>query len=115
MYLMNEYAVITHAFKEGALKQSLLDGKLDKNFQVQTQEEDLYSYVRIEEINLLAKESNLSREKIIAVDGATDYIRQVLNKLTEEEFEIFIKYQLSIAERPELLGASSHVMDILKK
>lgn len=115
MYLMNEYAVITHAFKERALKQSMQTGKLDKKFQVKTTEEDLYSYVRIEEINSLAKESGLVREKIIAVDGPTDYMRPTLNSLTEEEFKIFIEYQTSICERPELLGASSHVLDILKK
>ena len=115
MYLMNEYAIITHAFKEGALKESIAKGKIDENFQVITSEEDLYSYVRINEINSLALECGLIREKIIAVDGATDYIRPVLNKLSEEEFKIFIYYQLSICERTELLGASSHVMDILRK
>ena len=115
MYLMNEYAIITHAFKEGALKESIAKGKIDENFQVITSEEDLYSYVRINEINSLALECGLIREKIIAVDGATDYIRPVLNKLSEEEFKIFIDYQLSICERTELLGASSHVMDILRK
>lgn len=115
MYLMNDYAIITHAFKEGALKESIAKGKIDENFQVITSEEDLYSYVRINEINSLALECGLIREKIIAVDGATDYIRPVLNKLSEEEFKIFIDYQLSICERTELLGASSHVMDILRK
>ena len=115
MYLMNEYAVITYAFKEGNLQKCLKENKLDKNFQCITNESDLYSYVRIEEINSLVNDSNLVREKIIGVDGATDYIRPVLNKLTEEDFEIFKQYQLSICERPELLGASSHIMDILTK
>lgn len=115
MYLMNDYAVITYAFKEGNIKQVLKDGKLDENFQCQTTTEDLYSYVRLDEINLLKKDSKLEREKTIAIDGATDYIRPTLNKLSEEDFQTFIKYQMSIAERPELLGASSHVMDVLKK
>ena len=115
MYLMNEYAVITYAFKEGNLQKCLKENKLDENFQCITNESDLYSYVRIEEINSLASDSKLSRKKIIGVDGATDYIRPVLNKLSEEDFEIFKKYQLSICERPELLGASSHIMDILIK
>lgn len=114
-YLMNDYAVITYAFKEGNLQKCLSEGKLDKNFQCKTQSEDLYSYVRIEEINTLAKKAELERVKIIAVDGATDYIRPTLNALSNEDFEIFIKYQMSIAERPEMLGASSHVLDILKK
>jgi len=115
MYLMNEYAVITYAFKEGNLQKVLSENKLDENFKCQTDISDLYSYVRIEDINKLASDANLERVKIIGVDGATDYIRPTLNKLSEEDFKTFINYQLSICERPELLGASSHVMDILKK
>ena len=115
MYLMNEYAVITYAFKEGNLQKVLAENKLDENFQTVTNESDLYSYVRIEEINKLKDDANLNRYKIIGVDGATDYIRPVINKLSEQDFEIFKKYQLSICERAELLGASSHVMDILQK
>lgn len=115
MYLMNEYAVITYAFKEGNLQKVLAENKLDENFQTITTKEDLYSYVRLEEINKLADESGMTRYKIIGVDGATDYIRPVLNKMTEQDFEIYIKYQKSICERPELLGASSHILDILKK
>lgn len=113
MYLMNEYAVITYAFKEGNLNKCLQEGKLDPSFKCLTSEEDLYSYSRLEDINLLLKESNLKRYKIISVDGATDYIRPILNSLSEEEFKTFIDYQLCICERPELLGASSHVLDIL--
>lgn len=115
MYLMNEYAVITYAFKEGNLQSCLKNGKLDENFQTVTNEKDLYSYVRLEEINKLQEESKMQRVKIIGVDGATDYIRLVINKLSSEDFEIYKKYQLSICERPELMGASSHIMDILEK
>lgn len=114
MYLMNEYAVITYAFKEGNLQRCLSENKLNENFECKTRTEDLYSYVRIEEINSLVEDSNLERIKIIGVDGATDYIRPTINKLSEEDFEIYKKYILSISERPELLGASSHILDILK-
>mgnify|MGYP002624437024 CR=1 FL=1 len=37
------------------------------------------------------------------------------NALTEEQFEKFIEYQLSVCERADLLGASAHTVDILKK
>lgn len=113
-YLMNEYAVITYAFKEGNLLKCIDENKLDKDFKCITNEQDLYSYVRLEDINNLNLATNLDRESIIGVDGATDYIRPVINKMTDEEFNIYIKYQLSICERPELLGASSHTLDILK-
>ena len=88
---------------------------LDENFHCQTSEKDLYSYVRLEDNDCLNQQAGLSRKKIIGVDGATDYIRPVLNKLSEEEFEVFVKYQMSICERQDLIGASSHTLDILQK
>lgn len=115
MYLTNEYAFITYAIKEGNLQKVLNENKLDENFNCVTTIDDLYSYVRIEEINKLKDDAEMNRVKIIGVDGATDYIRPFINKLSEEDFEIYKKYQLSICERFELLGASSHIMDILEK
>ena len=115
MYLTNEYAVITYAFKEGNLQKVLAENKLDKNFQTQTSTEDLYSYVRLEEINKLKDDAGLTRTQIIGVDGATDYIRPTINKMSAEDFEIYKQYILSISPRPELLGASSHILDILQK
>ena len=115
MYLTNEYAVITYAFKEGNLEKCINEGKLNRKFEVKNKEEDLYSYVRIDDINKLKQASGLKRFKIIGVDGATDYIRPTINKLSEQDFQTFIKYQETICERKELLGASSHIMDILKR
>ena len=115
MYLTNDYAVITYAFKEGNLEKCINEGTLNRKFEVKNKEEDLYSYVRIDEINKLKKASGLKRFKIIGVDGATDYIRPTINKLSEQDFKTFIKYQETICERKELLGASSHIMDILKR
>lgn len=115
MYLMNDYAVITYAFKEGHLLESLKNNKLDTNFQTQLSEEDLYSYVRLDLINEINKQVPAKRIEIIGVDGPTDYIRPTINKMNDQEFGIYKNYVLSISQRPELLGASSHVLDILKK
>ena len=115
MYLMNEYAMITYAFKENNIRRCIEENKIDNEYRCVTNESDLYSYVRLEDIDRLKDDSGLRRYKIIGVDGATDYIRPTINKMTEEDFLFYIDYQLYIAERPELLGASSHVMDILIK
>ena len=114
-YCMNEFSVITHAFKENFAKQSAKDGKLSKDFHCQTTKEDLYSYVRIEDINALQDAAGLQREQIVAADGAANYIRPVLNAMDEETYQLFIDYHLATCERPELLGASAHTLDILRK
>ena len=112
-FYMNDYAVISYGFKDGNIKECLKQNMLDENFKVKDNEQNLYSMVRLEDIEKLEELSNLKREKIVGVDGATDYIRPYLNKFDDETFDLFIKYQLSICERKELLGASSHILDIL--
>ena len=76
---------------------------------------DLYDYVRIEQIDALNQEAGLERIKIITPDGPANYMRQVLNSLTEEEFGLFIQYHLSTCERQDLIGAAAHTVDILRK
>lgn len=114
-YCMNEYSVITYGFKENHVRECLENGKLDEHFRVCPKPEDLYDYVRLEDIDAYNKAAGLERIKIISADGPSDYIRPVLNTMDEETFKIFIQYHLSTCERPELVGAGSHTVDILKK
>jgi len=111
-YVMNEYAVISYCFKQGKIRECL--ETLTDDFHTVTEEEkDLYCYTRLEDMNELNSLAGLERVKVFAPDGAADYIRRELNALDEESFELFVKYQMKVAERPDLLGASSHTVDVL--
>lgn len=114
-YLMNEYGVLTFGFKEGHVLECLDDGRLDKDFHCRNTIADLYDYVRLEDINRLKEESGLKRVKILSADGPADYMRKELHQMSNEVFEKFIEYHLAVCERPELLGAGAHVLDILQK
>lgn len=114
-YYMNEYAIITHGFIENTIKEDIQNNLIDNTFHITPKEDDLYSMVRLEDINYYKDTLKLHRIKIIAQDGPTDYLRSTINKMDNETFELYYKYHLSICERKELLGSSSHVLDILKK
>ena len=74
-YVMNDYAVLVHGFRERTIKQDIQENKLD-NFKIKDNIQNLYSFYRLEDINKLNKLANLKRVKIIGVDGATDYFRK---------------------------------------
>ena len=114
-YVMNDYSVIKYGFMENHIAERVKNGALTENFQICHDENELYDYVRLEQIDTLNQAVGLKRELIIAPDGPADYIRPVLNAMDEETFELFLQYQLKNCERPELLGASSHTVDILRK
>ena len=114
-YVMNDYSVIKYGFMEDHIAERVQNGELTEDFQIRHNENELYDYVRLEQINALNEAVGLKRELIIAPDGPADYIRPVLNAMDEATFELFLQYQLKNCERPELLGASSHTVDILRK
>lgn len=114
-YVMNEYSVISYCFREHKWKEVAEKNGLSEDFHTICTEADLYDYARLEDLERLNNKAKLQRVKLIAPDGAADYIRRELNEMEEEEFHAFLSFQLAIAERTELLGASSHVVDILIK
>lgn len=114
-YCMNEYSVLTYGFKENNIRQCIDNGKLDENFHVISEPEDLYDYVRIEDINKVNEAAGLQRLKLIAADGPANYMRPILHNMDEETFGLFLDYHFSTCERADLLGASAHTLDILIK
>ena len=70
--------------------------------------------IKEKHIKALNAQAALTREKIIAADGAANYIRPFLKALDEEEFDMFVQYHLSTCEREDLMGASAHTVDILR-
>lgn len=114
-YCMNEYSILTYGFRQNHILECLENGKISKDFRVQPEAEDLYDYVRIEDMDAYNKAAGLKRIKVISADGPSDYMRPVLNAMDEATFEAFIRYHLTICERPELVGAGSHTVDILSK
>lgn len=112
-YVMSDYAVIKYGFMEGNILSSMENGKLDEDFKVKSDSKELYDYVRLDDIDEINRRSGAKREAIIAPDGAADYIRPYLNSMDEESFKIFLDYQIKNSKRPELLGSSSHLLDIL--
>lgn len=112
-YVMNEFSVITYAFKEKHILEALQEGMLDESFHCTAKANPLYHMVRLEDIGRLNRKAGLERLQIIAADGAANYIRPFLNALSEEEFGKFMEYHLSTCERMDLMGASGHTVDIL--
>ena len=111
-YIMNEYSVIEYAFKDNNYKQ--IKDKLDETYHIDDPDA-LFFQSRIEDIDELNSLSGLKLVRRFASDGPSDYMRRTINNMDDETFEAFIDFHLKTCERKELLGASSHVVDILCK
>jgi ubiquinone/menaquinone biosynthesis C-methylase UbiE len=111
-YIMNEYAVIEYAFKDDNYKR--IKDKLEDDFRI-NDPEAIFIQSRIEEIDELNEKAGLRLIRRFASDGPTDYMRDAINRMDEETFAAYLDFHQKTCERKELLGASSHIVDILTK
>ncbi len=113
-YLMNEYSLFSYCFKENRIAELMKDGAVSADFKVSAKNDELYDYMRLEDIDSLNREAGLERLTIFSPDGMADYMRKELNAMSEESFKLFIDYQMQVAERKDLIGAGSHTVDVLR-
>jgi ubiquinone/menaquinone biosynthesis C-methylase UbiE len=114
-YCMNEYSILTYGFKENNIIRCIEEGKVTDDFHCASNSEELYDYIRLEDIDRINENvEGIERIKIISTDGPANYMRQILNKMDEETYKKFIEYHLSTCERKDLIGAGAHTLDILR-
>lgn len=114
-YLMNEYSILSYCFDEDRIDGLMERGAVDEDFHIQANQDELYDYVRLEDIDRLDRMAGLDRVTIFSPDGPSDYMRTRLNQMSDETFARFLDYQKQVSERPELMGAGSHVVDVVRK
>lgn len=114
-YCMNEATIIQYVFGQHKLKEVLDNHMLTADWHCISEPKDLFEMIRTEEIAELNREVDVERIKLIATDGATNYLRELIDQMDEETFGKWVEYHLSVCERPDLIGASNHSLDILRK
>ena len=114
-YCMNDAVMIQYEFGRKMLPDHIKKGMITDDFHCISKPEDLFEMVRTEEIKELTKDLGVKRMKLVATDGATGYMRDVIDNMDEELFDQYVKYHLSVCEREDLIGATNHSLDILRK
>ncbi len=114
-YCMNEPTVIQYVFGKNRLDEVMELNMLTPDWHCISEPKDLFEMVRTEEIAALDAEVPVRRLKLVATDGATNYMREVIDAMDDETFGKWMDYHFTICERQDLIGASHHTLDILQK
>lgn len=51
----------------------------------------------------------------MGTDMATGYMLDVIDQMDGELYELYLRYHFTTCERPDLVGASNHYLDIFQK
>ena len=114
-YCMNEPTVINYAFRSKHLQDLLDRNMILPDWHLGSDPAEVFDLIRTEEIASLNAEIPAERVKLIAADGATNYHREMIDGMDDETFGKWLEYHFSICERQDLIGASHHTLDILRK
>lgn len=114
-YLQNEYSIVSYCFDDNRMAALMASGHVDETFHIRPDADELYNYIRLSDATRMNELLGLQRLTVFSPDGPTDYMRLKINYMTEENFQLFIRYVMQIAERPDLLGAASHLVDVVRK
>ena len=114
-YCMNEPTVVQYVFGLNHLREVMEGLMLTEDWHCISRPEDLFEMVRPEEIAALDAALPVERLKLVATDGATNYLRPMIDGMDAETFEKWMEFHLITCERQDLIGASNHTLDILRK
>ena len=112
---LSVYAIMNNNY----LKETLAAGiemNFDDNYKVKHFEDQLFTGYDIVEFEQLFESHNTKYLTTAAVDNILETAeRRVDFKISDADFELFVKYHLATCEKRELLGFSSHLLYICKK
>ena len=114
-YCMNEPTVIQYVFKKGNLQTILENNMITEDWHCKSEPKEVFELVRTEDIAEIDKTADVTRIKLAATDGPTHYMSGLIDEMDEETFEKWMEFHYATCERQDLVGASNHTLDILKK
>ena len=114
-YCMNEPTVVQYVFGMNKLHEVMELNMLTPDWHCISEPKDLFELVRTEDIAALNAEVPVKRLKLVAADGATNYKREYVDAMDDATFAKWMDFHFATCERQDLIGASHHTLDILRR
>ncbi|AWH77672.1 class I SAM-dependent methyltransferase [Clostridioides difficile] len=117
-YVISDGCLIDEGFHRGNINVSeyIEKGLIDpQTFAAKSEPKDLFELVRKENIDDLMSVFNVTRLHYVASDGLALYMREAVDSMDDDAFALYLKYHLTTCEREDLVGVTSHAIDIFRK
>jgi len=96
----------------------LLDGypnDFDKDFKLTRYPQGIFAPFYISEFKEIMNKFDVELLHNVATDGFTHHVKDKIDSLSKEEFDVWMRYHLSTCEREDLQGYSNHMLYICRK
>ncbi len=115
-YCMADASILGYGFGRGHIKE-LLEKKMlnPETFETYSAPEDVFELYTKEKIDGLMAGFTVDRLHFLGSDMAARYMSDVVDAMDNDTFQIYLRYHFSICERPDLVGATHHSLDVFRK
>ncbi len=117
-YAISDGSILDAGFQRRKfnLSQYIRDGLIDaETFTTKSEPKDVFELVRKEDIDDLLSAFPVTRLHYVATDGCTLFMREAIDAMDDETFQLYLKYHFSTCEREDFVGVSNHAVDIFRK
>lgn len=112
-YITDDAVVLSYGVRKGNLKR--LKEMCDENWNIPKIDDEIFATNKVEDFNKRIQKFNVKQLETIATDGVAPQLQEYINNLSEEEFDIYMDYHLKNCNRKDLIGYSSHILEIVEK
>lgn len=115
-YCGNDATMVQYCFGRGMLKEERYQKLVDfETFKAASDPAELFQLYRREDIDSLICGMPVTRLHYVGADMATNYMRQTIDEMDDEFFNLYLRYHFTICERSDMVGVSHHILDVLRK
>ena len=114
-YCMLEPSIIGQ-FKRNQMNKLIEMGLFNpKTLEAYFTPEGIFKLNNVDGIINLSESFAVERINLIATDGYTCHMKEAVDQMDDETYELYLRYHFSTCERQDLIGMSHHTLDILRK
>lgn len=115
-YCGNDATMVQYCFGRGMLKLERYRNLVDfDTFKASSDPAELFQLYRREDIDALMADFPTRRLHYVGTDMATNYMRDVVDEMDDDFFNLYLRYHFTICERSDMVGTSHHILDIHRK
>ncbi len=115
-YCINEGTMIVWGFVQGNILEEIENGMIDLDkYQCLSNPSLIFEMHRKEDIEELMAGFNVEPLHYVATDLATNFMRDTIDAMDDRMFQTYLDYHFTVCERPDLVGATHHSLDIFRK
>ena len=116
-YCIIDGSLINYVFRQGLYHEMVEKGSLDpETLQIHGEKGGfLFEHIRKPDIDRLMNGFSVQRLHYVATDGIASFLERDLDAMDEEMWQAVMRYQLIVCEREDMVGATDHSLDIMRK